>query len=473
MQLREHVKFVPLLKSGVDWDSRYRKGWAYGKEPNKFLVDAVSSKLHWPMSTGTLDICCLAEGQGRNAVYLVSLGCRVLAVDSSAVALAKCQLLAEQRLSSVESRGRLMVELCDLATCFPKTEGEFDVIVDIFSSLPPDVRNRTMSFVARKVKPGGYFIFEGFAPRHSQINPALGPAPECLVDGETLLRELGTEFEKVYLEELETQLSEGPFHNGRFWCFSCFFLKKIIITFFSRCVSTRLVAKRRCSGWMMEYRQSIDRIFGLKSKEWSDQSVARSCLDMEGRHEADRLLRCATKSVEIAVSSFPAGWCRSCWLPSCICHSITPVKEDELVFSILCHPQEFLRSTSSAKLAALALNAQFFVVGADQDRLECLLEEADPLFILFPNAPEGCKTISVPQMMELKPRHVLVPDGSWEACGAMVVDLVKHNSSKSFHFVALDEAKVEKEFSPLIEGRTRKKEKDVCLFTFFFCFAKP
>lgn len=42
------VRFVPLVRAGVDWDARYRKGWAYGKEPNSFLVDCVAKVVHVP-----------------------------------------------------------------------------------------------------------------------------------------------------------------------------------------------------------------------------------------------------------------------------------------------------------------------------------------------------------------------------------------------------------------------------------------
>lgn len=78
----------------VDYDARYRKGWAYGKEPSAFLQEVANRYLP---DTATLDIVSLGEGQGRNAVYLASLGHRCLAVDTSAVGLAKAAELAAQR----------------------------------------------------------------------------------------------------------------------------------------------------------------------------------------------------------------------------------------------------------------------------------------------------------------------------------------------------------------------------------------
>ena len=75
----------------VDYDARYRKGWAYGKAPNTFLEAAAAA--HLPRGS-CLDVVSLGEGQGRNVVHLASLGHRCMAVDQSSVGLAKAVALA-------------------------------------------------------------------------------------------------------------------------------------------------------------------------------------------------------------------------------------------------------------------------------------------------------------------------------------------------------------------------------------------
>lgn len=160
----------------------------------------------------------LAEGQGRNAVFLVSLGHRVLALDSSDVGLAKCKLLASQRLLP-ESQKRLSTLQCDLALDLPVLrESSFDLVVDIFSSLRPSVRRRAMQLASKSLKSGGCFVCECFAPRHAELRGqnAMGPTAECLVDADTLMAELGDDFAVLFKEEVEIVLKEGPFHNGRF-----------------------------------------------------------------------------------------------------------------------------------------------------------------------------------------------------------------------------------------------------------------
>ena len=78
----------------VAYDERYRKGWAYGKAPNEFLELAAGRYL--PSGT-TLDVLSLGEGQGRNVVYLATLGHACVAVDRSSVGLAKALALASDR----------------------------------------------------------------------------------------------------------------------------------------------------------------------------------------------------------------------------------------------------------------------------------------------------------------------------------------------------------------------------------------
>src|SRR5262249_34003907 len=79
------------------WDERYAEpGFAYGDAPNEFLVSVVG---HIPAGP----VLCLGEGEGRNAVYLSARGHRVVAVDQSAVGLAKARQLAASRGVAVET----------------------------------------------------------------------------------------------------------------------------------------------------------------------------------------------------------------------------------------------------------------------------------------------------------------------------------------------------------------------------------
>ena len=183
------------------WDERYSEsGFAYGTEPNDFLVATV--ELLPPGSK----ILCLAEGEGRNAVYLASLGHRVTAVDSSLVGLEKALLLAEQRGVAIDI---VEADLID----FVIKPNSFHVIVSIFCHLPPAIRTQLHQKVIEGLAPGGIFILEGYAKKQLS-NDTGGPRKiELLMD----LEELKHELQPLILShalETERDIREGAYHDG-------------------------------------------------------------------------------------------------------------------------------------------------------------------------------------------------------------------------------------------------------------------
>lgn len=75
------------------WDEKYSNSqFVYGSSPNDFLRENV----HYFVPEGK--ILCIAEGEGRNAVWLAELGFKVTAVDASEVGLAKGRALAKSKV---------------------------------------------------------------------------------------------------------------------------------------------------------------------------------------------------------------------------------------------------------------------------------------------------------------------------------------------------------------------------------------
>ena len=183
------------------WNERYSEsGFAFGTEPNDFLVASV--KLLQPHS----HILCLAEGEGRNAVYLASMGHRVTAVDSSSVGLEKALLLADKRGVSID-----VVE-ADLEDYLIQPNS-FQAIISIFCHLPPAIRTRLHQRVCEGLAPGGIFILEGYA-RKQINNDTGGPRNlELLMDLEELKRELQP-LELSHALETEREIREGAYHDG-------------------------------------------------------------------------------------------------------------------------------------------------------------------------------------------------------------------------------------------------------------------
>ena len=130
-----------------DWDERYREKLPWGVEPNRFLVSAAGH-----LRPGTaLDVAC---GQGRNSVWLASLGWTVTGVDWSEVAIDGARRLAERAGVEVEWI------VADLQRWQPGRRA-FDLVIVVYLQPPPELRDRAWRLAASAVAPGGRLIVIG------------------------------------------------------------------------------------------------------------------------------------------------------------------------------------------------------------------------------------------------------------------------------------------------------------------------
>jgi SAM-dependent methyltransferase len=182
------------------WNERYSEpGYAYGTEPNGFLV-SVADRI--PRG----NVLCLAEGEGRNAVYLAGLGYEVTAVDTSTVGLKKAEALARDRGVTIDA---VLADLED----FPIEPGVWQGIVSIFCHLPPVIRAALHERCLRGLAPGGVFILEGFTPRQLELGTCGPKSRELLMELEIIRQELpGLRLEIG--REIEREVVEGQYHRG-------------------------------------------------------------------------------------------------------------------------------------------------------------------------------------------------------------------------------------------------------------------
>ena len=183
------------------WNERYREaGFAYGTEPNDFLVASA------PLLPPASNILCLGEGEGRNSVYLAAQGHRVTAVDAAAVGLAKVRRLARERQVAVET-----IE-ADL-TNFQIDGLSHQAIISIFCHLPPDTRRQLHRRVCSGLAPGGVFVLEGYSKRQFERTTGGPRAIDLLLDLEEVKQELGG-LKITHAVEIEREIHEGRYHNG-------------------------------------------------------------------------------------------------------------------------------------------------------------------------------------------------------------------------------------------------------------------
>lgn len=183
------------------WNERYQSDeYAYGREPNAFLAAEAARIPPGP-------VLCIGEGEGRNAVFLATLGHEVTAVDFSAEGLRKTSALAHERGVTVK------VVLADLADHVPPADA-YSGIVAIFVHLPPELRKVVHGRIARALRPGGVFVLEAYSPAQLAFGSGGPKDPALLMTLETLESELAPLTFDVG-REVERDIQEGAFHGGR------------------------------------------------------------------------------------------------------------------------------------------------------------------------------------------------------------------------------------------------------------------
>lgn len=182
------------------WDERYRaQEYAYGTAPNDFLREKFSC-----IPKGK--ILSLAEGEGRNAVFLAKQGYAVTAVDSSLVGLNKASKLAQQNGVTVEF---IHADLAD----YDLGENQWDGIVSIFCPLPSGLRKEVYKKVVAGLKPKGVFLLEAYTPDQLQHGTGGGNSVDLMQSASSLRLELARLSFK-HLQELERNVVEGIYHTG-------------------------------------------------------------------------------------------------------------------------------------------------------------------------------------------------------------------------------------------------------------------
>ena len=183
------------------WNTRYSEAeYAYGKEPNEFLKSKI--QIFKPNSK----VLCLAEGEGRNAVFLAEHNHQVTAIDYSQEGLNKLQKLASEKKINIETN-------CVDLNHYKIVENKWDAIICIFGHFPPDLRKLVFKQVYNGLTPGGVFLMEAY--NKDQLNYKTGgpQISELLYSAEELKNDF-SEFEKISIHTTVKVINEGIYHNG-------------------------------------------------------------------------------------------------------------------------------------------------------------------------------------------------------------------------------------------------------------------
>ena len=186
------------------WSGRYRDAgddYLFGTAPNRFLL-----KQRRRLTPG-MKALSVADGEGRNSVWLAEEGLDVTATEISSVGLHKAQRLARERHVHVD------FVLADVLT-WEWPAQEFDVVVAIFIQfLAPAERSRVFALMQQSLKPGGLLLLHGYTPEQVQLKTG-GPSSAENLYTEDLLISSFAGMEIIELRAYADTIEEGHGHRG-------------------------------------------------------------------------------------------------------------------------------------------------------------------------------------------------------------------------------------------------------------------
>ncbi len=185
------------------WNERYAvDDYIFGTTPNRFLESQAA------LIRPGMRALAIADGEGRNGVWLATLGVSVHAIDVSPVALEKARKLASERGVTVD------FEQADVLN-WDWPEAAYDLVAAIFIQFaPPPERERIIAGIRRCLKPGGVLILQGYTPKQVEYGTG-GPPQAANMYTAALLREWFGDWNIQHLVEHEDFISEGTHHHGQ------------------------------------------------------------------------------------------------------------------------------------------------------------------------------------------------------------------------------------------------------------------
>lgn len=189
--------------AAATWNSRFsRDDYIFGTEPNAYLRRHASV---WKPGNRVL---CVADGEGRNSVWLAGQGLHVDAFDISDVGVAKATKLAEA---------------AGVDVAYAVADGDrlrwpsdvYDGVAAIFVQFAdPAKRQRLFANIIRCLKPGGFLVLQGYTPKQLDYGTG-GPSQVSHLYTEAMLRSELHALDIREVVEYEEVLDEGVQHSGR------------------------------------------------------------------------------------------------------------------------------------------------------------------------------------------------------------------------------------------------------------------
>ncbi len=186
----------------MDWNTRFAgDDYVFGRSASQFVVRME------PRLARKSRVLCIADGEGRNSVYLAQQGHDVAANDFAANAITKAKKLA------ADAGVTIAYAQVDLET-WNWPEHSCDAVFAVFFQFAfPDTRDRIFAGLKRTVIPGGRIYLHGYTPKQLDYKTGGPPDVERLYT-EELLRTAFADCSIELLTSYEEELQEGAGHSG-------------------------------------------------------------------------------------------------------------------------------------------------------------------------------------------------------------------------------------------------------------------
>ena len=185
------------------WDARFSSDeYIFGTEPNVWLAQ------HADLLKPGMRVLAVADGEGRNSVWLAKQGLHVDAFDISPVGIGKARKLAEQQGVDINFSIHSVED-------YPWTTGYYDAVVAIFIQFAdPDTRATLFKRMKSALKPDGVILLQGYTPKQLEYKTG-GPPNLSHLYTEELLQDAFGDLDISELNAYEQVLTEGTQHHGQ------------------------------------------------------------------------------------------------------------------------------------------------------------------------------------------------------------------------------------------------------------------
>ena len=184
------------------WQGRFAgEEYRFGTTPNAFL----KSQAHL-LRKGQKALA-IADGEGRNGVFLAEQELDVWSIDFSPNAQAKARKLAQERGVT------LHIERADIIQwAWPASA--FDVVAAIFFQFAaPLQRDKIFAGIKRTLKAGGLLLLEGYRPKQLEYKTG-GPSRVENLYTRAMLEKAFADFASLDIREYDAEIHEGAGHGG-------------------------------------------------------------------------------------------------------------------------------------------------------------------------------------------------------------------------------------------------------------------